>query len=276
MSSAEPFLSELSVFPADDAAERAAAAGAGLALFLDVDGTLIEIAATPDAAKAPPSLAAVLARLDAALGGALALVSGREIVELDRLLSPFRGCASGAHGGQWRDGGDGEILRRPGLAPELIAAARVFAADLGVIFEDKGVAFALHYRGREELADAIASGLERLTGCAAEPLTLMHGRKVFEVVGATTAKSAAVAHFMAAPPFLGRVPVMIGDDVTDLAAIDACVARGGLGLRVAGGCFDAGQAEFSGPAAVRGWLDRLAGRLAGELTGGSTAEGGSR
>lgn len=236
---------------------RAERASGPLALFLDVDGTLVDIAPTPDSARAPGGLADLLRRLEAALDGALALISGREIADLDSLLHPFRGHASGAHGGEWRDGPGGAIRRLSPLDPELIAAAHALAIRLGVIFEDKRVSFALHYRGRERLAAEIEAGLDQLIACAPTRLTLLHGRKVFEVMDVRTSKSEGVARFMAAPPFLGKIPIMIGDDTTDIGALDACVARGGFGLRVAGGRFSLEDAEFRDPAAVRAWLAQL-------------------
>jgi trehalose 6-phosphate phosphatase len=233
------------------------------ALFLDFDGTLVDIAPTPDAVFAPAALPGLLAALSAGLDGALALVSGREIADLDARLKPFRGRAVGVHGAQIRaDPTCGARTAHADLDPAVLADVRRLAAfDPRILIEDKGASIAVHYRAAVQDEARILGALEDYVAAAAGRLALLRGRKVVEILGGYFSKGEAVSRLMRAPPFAGRRPLMIGDDRTDVAAFVACAAWGGWGFRVAGGVFPANEADFSGPAAVRDWLAELAARL---------------
>nr|MBO2511827.1 trehalose-phosphatase [Gammaproteobacteria bacterium] len=233
-------------------------------LFLDVDGTLLDIAETPDAVRVPPELLAALATLQRRLGGALALVSGRSLDSLDALFAPLRLAASGGHGAQWRQLAD-EAPRHASNA--LDAALRERLAVLaqrhpGVLAEDKGSSFALHYRAVPEVAPALAAALdELLAGPLGRGLRLLPGKMVFEVIGRGCDKGLAIRRFLAAPPFRGRWPLFIGDDVTDEAALAVVAELGGLGLSV-GRALPGARAVFADAAALRAALVEAAGGLA--------------
>lgn len=227
---------------------------AAVALFLDFDGTLVEIAATPDGAAAPEALARVLERASAALGGALALVSGRRIADLDARLAPFLGAAAGVHGGEMR-----LDPAHPIKAGEKLDArvrddvAELTGNDPRLLLEDKGHAIAVHYRLAEQVGPELERRLEHYVR-EVDGLRVQPGRKVVEILGDAVTKGDAVRRFMREKPFVGRRPIMIGDDRSDVSAFDACAALGGVGLRVAGEFFHVDEANFASPEDVRHWL----------------------
>lgn len=234
--------------------------GAKLALFLDFDGTLLEVAPTPGAAVAPEGLPDLLGELSAALGGALALVTGREIADLDLRLAPYRGAAAGVHGAEIRfDPERQAALRAEALDPAVLEDVRRLAVfEPRLLIEDKGASIAVHFRAAETAEPFLERKLRDYVAGSRGGLRLLRGRKVFEVLGGGFSKGEAVARFMAAQPFAGRTPVMIGDDLTDQPAMQACIALGGFGFAVAGDLFRADRADFAGPEAVRAWLRELA------------------
>ncbi len=187
------------------------------ALFLDVDGTLLEIAQRPEQVHVSERVMNILAVAEAFLGGALALISGRGIADLDRLFSPLKLRAAGLHGLE-RRGGDG-VLENLGEA-HLLDRLRGPLSELtdrypGLLLEDKGLAMALHYRQAPDAEQEIKSFIAKLVADGEEPLTVLHGKMVVEVKQMDSNKGKAIAAFMAEPPFAGRLPVFIGDDVTD-------------------------------------------------------------
>jgi trehalose 6-phosphate phosphatase len=188
------------------------------ALFLDVDGTLLEIAAAPEDVFVPTRTLEVLSKLHERLGGALALVSGRAIADLDRLFRPLRLPAAGAHGAERRSA-SGHTTHRHSEGSVLEPARRLLAgwaaANPGVLLEVKGAALALHYRGAPSLerdAKRVASQAATLAG---PQFVIQEGKKVFEIKPKATDKGRAIAEFMLEEPFESRVPVFIGDDLTD-------------------------------------------------------------
>ncbi len=202
----------------------------------------------------------ILDRLYFALGGALAIVSGRRIEDIDRLFAPLRLPASGIHGAQWRGQADGAIADRGG--PDIPAAARraihaVAARHPGVFVEDKGKALAVHWRAAQERAAALWDELDAAIGTTPQ-LAIMRGHCVFEIKSPSTSKGDAVRAFMQIAPFAGRRPVFIGDDVTDIAGIAAAKALGGRAFSV-GRRLDGADGVFAAPAEVRAWLADLAG-----------------
>lgn len=233
--------------------------GSDWALFLDIDGTLLDIAETPDQVLVPPALRANLDIVAGELGGALALVSGRPVSDIDRLFDPLRLPASGQHGGEWRP--------QPQQATEVIAGQTVpqhlrhVADDLlllhpGIVVEQKSHAIAVHYRHAPDLGAELGRRLaEAMAGI--EGLQLLSGRSVWEVKDSSQSKGTAVQRFMAQPGFAGRMPVFVGDDTTDLDGFLAVEALGGLALPV-GPLVRAGKPGFAGPDAVRSWLAEFA------------------
>ena len=240
-----------------------------LALFLDLDGTLIDIAATPSAARPPPGLAGLLQSLSSRLRGAVAILSGRTIAGIDGLLAPLRLPAAGAHGSEVRDDEGGTIRQvAPALPSSIVEKIRGLADLLpGVVVEAKGAALAVHYR----LAEGCGPEVERrLRAMLPLNLDLRPGRMVVELVERNMSKGAALQSFMQRRPFVGRLPIMIGDDVGDLPAFTAAEALGGRGLRVGGEFFDPLDAEFGGTAEVRNWLGKLSVRIsAAQESGGA-------
>jgi trehalose 6-phosphate phosphatase len=238
-------------------------ADARLALFLDFDGTLVDLAATPDAALPPPGLVELLQKLTLALDGALAIVTGRPLADIDRLLAPalFRGA--GVHGAEIRDVAGGEV--RAAAAPlktSFVDSVRNLEAFVpGVLVEPKGAGIAVHYRLAEDKGAEVEQRLRALMQKAGAELDLRPGKMLIEVLPSHVSKGAALSAFMQQPPFLGRTPIAIGDDRGDLTAFEAAEFMGGLGLRVAGEFFSAGHAQFSGTAEVRRWLEHLSGRI---------------
>lgn len=201
-----------------------------LALFLDFDGTLIDLAAEPDAVSVPPGLAERLERLGARLEGALALVTGRSIDDLDRFLGRPNLHLAGSHGGDVRAPG-GLALREgtPLPAPAAEALAH-FARAGGLLYERKAHGGALHYRARPEReADTLAFAGEL---AAAHGLIVKTGKCVVELAWPGADKGGAVELLAANPPFTGALPVFIGDDTTDEDGFAACDLRGGFGIAV--------------------------------------------
>jgi trehalose 6-phosphate phosphatase len=226
-------------------------------LFLDLDGTVLDIAATPGAAKAAPHLIETLRDLDHLLGGALAIVSGRTVASIDVLLAPLRLKAVGVHGCEVRARSDGGVVRTRSVVPgEMLIGLKAELAGLeGVCIEDKGCSVAIHYRGAPEAEPVVRRLIGKLPLAECD-LQVIPGRKVFEICPDGHSKRAAIARLQLLAPFYGRRPVVIGDDVTDEAAIDAVKAWGGRGLRVAGEYFSSARSDFAGPADVRAWLSK--------------------
>ncbi len=229
-------------------------------LFLDLDGTLLDIAPAPSAVVVPEGLVADLAAVAARLDGALAILSGRAIAELDRLLAPLRLPAAGVHGAELRLAADGPILRRDPPAGLTRARALLAAAALptGVEVEDKGLALALHWRRAAEPPADLLALLEDLAREPGSGLEALRGKAVLELRGAGLDKGRAVAEFLIRPPFAGRVPIGVGDDRTDLDAFRAVEAAGGRALAVGPRAPGGRVPVFAGPAAVRAWLARVA------------------
>lgn len=230
------------------------------AWFLDVDGTLIDIAPTPSAIVIPVALPPLLTRLSEVAGGALALVSGRSLDNLRQLVTPFDPPAAGLHGLEWRDAA-GNIRRQtapPGLDDIRARLGQVAAETTGLLLEDKGLTLALHYRQapeRQETARrAVAEAVADHPG-----FSVMAGKMVLEVKPAGTDKGSALRAFMAQPPFAGRLPVFVGDDVTDEDGFLAANALGGLSVLVGPLRDSAAGYRLDDIDGCRCWLARAAG-----------------
>lgn len=229
------------------------------ALFLDCDGTLAEIVDRPADAFVPPATLALVARLHACLGGALAIVSGRSLADIDRMFAPHLLPAAGTHGMERRDGG-GRLHAPPVDAGVLADAARslgrLVRGQDGLLVERKPSAIALHYRLRPELGQAC---LDAATAVAARhpALRLRPGKAVIELGLGDKTKADAIVEFMAERPFAGRVPVFVGDDLTDEDGFAAVASLGGHGIKVGTGV-TAAHLRVADSRAVRKWLAALA------------------
>ena len=225
-------------------------------LFLDYDGTLVAIAATPEAAVPDADTRRLLGDLEQRLGGALAIVTGRPVGDIDRFLAPLRPTVAGLHGLDLRCRGrptDEPQPASPALAP-VRQAFRAFGDRFaGTLVEDKRLSIALHYRQRPEAAEAALELARRLVTESAGALRLQSGKMVVELLPAGSDKGAAIAALAALPPFAGRVPVFLGDDVTDEAGFRTVNALGGLSVRVGAGV-SAAACHLADVPAVHAWL----------------------
>lgn len=206
-----------------------------LALFLDVDGTLIEIAETPRAVVVPQSLKTLLNDLSVRLDGALALVSGRSVADLDGLFAPYKFTASGVHGCERRD--TTGCMVRPQIDTAQLTAVRnelaLWAREHPeLLIEDKSYALAVHYRKAPRLEEIVRAHVAALLVQAGGGFELHRGKFVCEIRPAGFSKRGAVQAFMQRPPFAGRRPVFIGDDVTDEDGFAMVNALNGYSIRV--------------------------------------------
>ena len=229
------------------------------ALLFDVDGTLIDIGPSPFEVDVPESLKDSLLRLLEKTGGALALVSGRPIRDLDTLFAPLQLPAVGGHGAETRL----HVAEAPRRIPDLDASLRreliaAVAHNPSLAYEDKGYSVALHYRLAPDRAAHVANAVNEV--CAASPhapIEILPGKAVIEIKHAGFSKGTGVRELMTHAPFRGRRPIFIGDDTTDETVFAILPELDGIGFAVGrkvpgtAGCFPA-------PADVRAWLEQLA------------------
>jgi trehalose 6-phosphate phosphatase len=239
------------------------------ALFLDVDGTLLEIAETPEEVEVNNRLTELLKSLLPLLEGAVALISGRRVRNVEKLLSVSGLPVAGLHGLERRRA-DGRLSEaRNGKAVEFLREPlRVFAAGWeNALVEDKGVALAFHYRRAPQAETAAHDFLTEQIRQHTD-LTLLCGKMVFEVKPKYANKGSAIREFMGETPFRGRVPVFAGDDVTDEDGFDAVNGLGGHSIRVGDQGQTAARYRLPDVVAVLGWLALLEARLREKGTGG--------
>jgi trehalose 6-phosphate phosphatase len=237
-----------------------------IALLLDVDGTLVDIGPSPNDVHIASDLPDLLVRLSQATGGALALVSGRPVADLDALFAPLNLPAVGGHGAELRvRGGEAASSAAP-LSPDLrrhLAAAATLGT--GIIVEDKGYSLALHYRQAPQQEERLRSHIA--AGRAAHPdeaIEVLPGKAMLEVKRPDVSKGDGVLELMRCPPFAGRMPVFVGDDVTDESVFAVLGELGGMGFSV--GRHFAGLAGiFESPLDVRHALQRLAAKAQARL-----------
>jgi trehalose 6-phosphate phosphatase len=228
-----------------------------LAVFLDVDGTLLEIASTPDAVKVSGALRNTLELAAARENGALALISGRSIKELDRLFAPCLFPAAGQHGFERRNA-QGRLMQ-PALDHEVLQRAREALSGLqllhkGLLMEDKGAALAMHYRLAPLCESAVRKVMAELAVPLAGQFVLRAGKCVLELTPAGCSKRTAIEAFMSETPFSGRAPVFIGDDLTDEDGFAAVNELGGYSIHVGNARTSAARYHFASVSTVIAWL----------------------
>jgi trehalose 6-phosphate phosphatase len=230
-----------------------------IALFLDVDGTLLDIEDHPAAVSADPALIALLERLSRALGGALSLISGRTLADIDRIFTPVRFAAAGAHGAELRLHPDNSVSSTEcSLPPSIVQRMQAFAeSDPRLLLEEKHGGISLHYRRAPELEEQCTAFVHGLLPEIEKDFRLIAGKMVFEFAPKEHHKGAAIGEMMQRDPFNGRTAVFVGDDVTDEDGFRAVNALGGITIRV--GFSPDSEARFSLPdvAAVHRWLESI-------------------
>ncbi|KAB8038518.1 trehalose-phosphatase [Janthinobacterium aquaticum] len=223
------------------------------AIFLDFDGTLVDLAATPDGVRLQPGVREALSRLAAHHDGALAIVSGRPVDQIDAMLAPLVLPVAGVHGVE-RRGFDGQlhVAPTPDISPVLARAQSLAVLHPGLLVEHKRGAVALHYRLAPELEQLCVREMTAAVQ-ACPGVLLLHGKMVLEAKPAASDKGGAIAAFMREAPFAGRVPVFAGDDTTDEAGFATVQQAGGTGVKVGAGASVA-ERRLDSPDALRAVL----------------------
>lgn len=237
------------------------------AVFLDLDGTLLDYAPHPRAVAADAPLLALLETLTRRSGGAVALVSGRSIEALDALLTPLRLPVSGLHGFERRSA-SGARTRHAVPSAHALALARgllaeVAARDPRIRLEDKRFALALHFRQIPELEPAIVEAARAIAAQVGGGLEMLLGPRVVELTPQGVSKASAIAEFMREPPFAGRRPLFVGDDATDELAFEWVNAAGGLSVAVNPAGVTSASTRLRSVREVRTWLQGLLGEDSG-------------
>jgi len=233
------------------------------ALFLDLDGTLLDYAPQPGAVTADAPLLGLLETLSRRFGGAIALVSGRNIDTLDQLFTPLRLPASGLHGFERRDARGVRSQHAP-PSPQALGSARRLLGELaqkdpGLRLEDKRFALALHYRQAPQLEAMVVDAVRAIAAQIDDGLELVFGPKVVELSPRGVSKASAIAEFMQESPFAGRRPLFVGDDAGDEPAFEWVNGAGGLSVVVSPAGPTAAATRLRSVREVRTWLAGLAG-----------------
>lgn len=220
----------------------------GCALFLDIDGTLLEFSSSPSAVVIPPDLPALLEHLQHQLDGALALISGRSLPDIEAMFGKH--IAIGAEHGALVRSADGGVITQavpdPALARITPKLRQIVATSAGLLLEEKHYGLTLHWRAAPALAQTMTCFVEGLVA-PYKGLVLLPAHQALEIRTLGTDKATALQTFMAIHPFAGRRPIFIGDDVTDEPAIAHATALHGVGLHV-------GRDFGNSPQEVRAWL----------------------
>ncbi|MBL0405820.1 trehalose-phosphatase [Microvirga aerilata] len=208
------------------------------ALFLDFDGTLVDIVERPDAVVVDPALPRILTTLQDRLGGALAMISGRPITFLDGRFVPHQFDMAGLHGLEHRIAGRLSMCdpdEHPALREAAERLSEIVADKAGVLIEDKGCSVAIHWRlapHEKEFALATAHAAVEALG---SDYRLQHGKAVAEILPSAAGKGKVIERFLHEPPYMGRRPIFIGDDLTDENGFKTVNAHGGLSIRIGAG-----------------------------------------
>jgi len=231
------------------------------ALFLDVDGTLLDIAARPDGARVPAGLREALTTLSQRLDGALALVSGRTIASVDRLFKPLLLPAAGQHGAELRRSAQAQVQRvacNVDFEPFRAPLEHFASAWPGILIEWKGQSLAVHCREAPGSRGELGVLLADLAG-KADGIVVMDSRSGFDLRPTVVSKGSAVEWFLSEPPFRGRIPVFAGDDITDEGGFAAALRHHGIAIRVGGDGKSLAQLRVAQPVEFRAWLSQSAG-----------------
>lgn len=233
--------------------------GQRIGVFLDVDGTLLDFAPTPDGVRVDDSMLVLLSRLRESLGESLALISGRPLAQIDELFRPLALPAAGIHGFERRSAAG--VVYRPSAPEAALDRVRSWLQssvlpDSGLLLEDKGHALALHYRLAPHSAGRAMASVRSALAELGAGYEIIEGAKVVELKPAGLNKGTAIEAFMKEPPFMGCMPVFLGDDVTDFDGFAAVRSHGGIDIAVG----DRASARWylDGPAAARAWLRGMA------------------
>jgi trehalose 6-phosphate phosphatase len=229
------------------------------ALFLDFDGTLVDIADRPDAVVVPPDLGPILRRMESRLDGALAIVTGRPIAAIDGFLRPERFDVAGIHGAEYRLGGVPFPCesKDPELRRAIQELERRFASEPGILIEDKGCSVGVHWRLAPEAEELACSTMKEMAATLGSAYRLQLGKAVAEVLPARATKGGIIRHYLTEGPYRERTPIFIGDDLTDEQAFERVEACGGVSIRIGPGPTRAAY-RVSTPAALRELLARWA------------------
>lgn len=231
------------------------AGGPGWAYFFDLDGTLVDLVDPPAVVRVDAALRELLESLRRETGGAVALISGRSLDGLDLLFSGPPFAAAGQHGLERRSV-DGRVTRHP--PPEGLDAAREFLSKTGdprIEVEDKGLSIALHYRLAPQLGGYAGRLARAAAGAAGPQYAVLPGKRIVEIKPAGRDKGVAVREFLEEPPFRGRTPLFLGDDVTDEHGFETVNALDGVSIKVGSGD-TAARWHLRDVRAVRAWLNR--------------------
>jgi trehalose 6-phosphate phosphatase len=233
---------------------------ASVALFLDVDGTLLDLAARPDDVVMPAGLVTTLAGAERKLAGALALISGRSIDAVDHLFAPLRLRVSGVHGAEIRFDPDGSTTPTAAadLPQSLLAALRRAVEPFpGVLVENKRFSFTVHYRLAPSAERPLRNIVRELVDSIPIAVDIMDAHCAIEIKSPCFDKGGAIASFLSTSTFSGRRPIFVGDDTTDESGFALVSARGGVAYSV-GRSRPGAIGAFPAPQAVRGWLAEFA------------------
>ncbi|HEX3603673.1 MAG TPA: trehalose-phosphatase [Steroidobacteraceae bacterium] len=228
-------------------------------LFLDVDGTLVDLTDTPSETTADLEIKSLLREIAERLGGAVALVSGRQIATLDQMFAPLTLPAAGLHGVERRRA-DGTIMGASFVDSQLdrarTALSALVAAHPGTLLEDKDRTIGLHFRMAPQFEQALREAVVAIAKPLGSNYHIQGGKMLFEIKPRGFSKATAIQAFMKEPPFSGRRPVFVGDDLTDQDGFGMVEAHGGISVGV--GDRVQGQFYLADVNAVRGWLRQLA------------------
>lgn len=224
------------------------------AWFLDVDGTLLEIEKHPDLVSADDRLLKLLNRLSDVYDGAVALISGRSLQKLETIFNPLTLAAGATHGLELRLP-DGSV-RYVGHAPPPAVVDRLaeFTRRHRLLLEQKPLSVGVHYRARPELESLVKETVENIHAELGDEFRLMHGKMVVEILPAAADKGTAIGAFMQMPPFAGRRPVFVGDDMTDEDGFAVVNALDGLSVRIGGDARSAARWQVTNVSELRAWL----------------------